>query len=452
MKKIYVVALVVGMLLPQMAIATDGYFGVGYGAQNKGLAGAGVAWYKYALINGNPAGNVLLGAQYQVGVGFFNPNRQYTVTGNPSGMEGTFGLMPGTVESDSKLFLMPSMGANWMLNEKSSLSATLFGNGGMNTNYPPTLLPDGTPIGTFGGNGATGVDLGQLFLGISYSRLLGDKHSVGITALGTYQYFEAQGLGMFGAMGMSSDATKLTNNGHDNSYGFGVKLGYMGQFTDALSVGVTYQPKINMSAFDDYAGLFAEQGDFDIPANFAIGIAYQLNEQLAVLADYKRINYSDVASIANPIDPMALPPAFPNGDGTYTPNPNHVPLGANNGSGFGWKDINVYKIGIEYDKGNSWIFRGGFSHNDQPIPDSEVMFNILAPGVIENHITLGCSKALGENGKALHLAMVYALPATVKGYNPFDYDPEQAMLGNMVPNQTIELEMNQFELEIAFTF
>ena len=81
MKKIYVVALVVGMLLPQMAIATDGYFGVGYGAQNKGLAGAGVAWYKYALINGNPAGNVLLGAQYQVGVGFFNPNRQYTVTG-----------------------------------------------------------------------------------------------------------------------------------------------------------------------------------------------------------------------------------------------------------------------------------------------------------------------------------------------------------------------------------
>ena len=422
MKRFYVITLVIGMLFPQITQATDGYFGVGYGAQNKGLAGAGAAWYKYSLMNGNPAGNVFLGKQYQVGVGFFNPIRQYTVTGNPS-PQPAFGLMPGTVESDSKLFLMPSMGANWMLNEKSSLSATLFGNGGMNTNYPEATFHDSN-------SSTTGVDLGQMFLGVTYSRMLGEKHSIGITALGTFQYFEAKGLGMFGMM--SSNPEKLTNNGHDQSYGFGIKLGYMGQLTDALSVGAMYQPKINMSSFDEYAGLFAEQGDFDIPANFTIGLAYQVNEKLAVLADFKRINYSDIASIGNP---MVLPM---NPDGSM--NPNFAPLGADSGSGFGWKDINVYKVGVEYDKGNSWILRGGFSHNDQPIPDSEIMFNILAPGVIENHITLGCSKAFGETGKAIHLAMVYALPATVSGMNPMD------------PAQTIDIEMNQFELEIAFTF
>jgi len=48
--------------------------------------------------------------------------------------------------------------------------------------------------------------------------------------------------------------------------------------------------------------------------------------------------------------------------------------------------------------------------------------------------------------------MVYALPATVKGYNPMDFDPVEAMAGNMVPNQTIELEMSQLEFEVAFTF
>ncbi|MCU4158127.1 outer membrane protein transport protein [Carboxylicivirga sp. A043] len=450
MKKLHIIALLIGLLIPSITWATDGYFGVGYGAQNKGLAGAGVAWYKYSLMNGNPAGNVFLGKQYQVGVGFFNPNRQYTVTGNPSMMDGTMGLMPGTVESDSKWFIMPSMGANWMINEKSSFSAALFGNGGMNTDYPPTIMPDGTPVGTFGSNGATGVDLAQMFLDLTYSRKLGEKHSVGISLIGTFQYFEATGLSNFAPF--SSNPEKLTANGHDNSFGIGFKIGYMGHLTDALSVGASYQPKIKMSEFDEYAGLFAEQGGFDIPSNLTVGVAYQVTDKLTAMFDFKRINYSNVASIGNPIDPMALPPAFQNPDGSYTPNPNHVPLGADDGSGFGWNDINVYKLGLEFDTQNSWIFRGGFSHNDQPIPESEVMFNILAPGVIENHISLGCSKGFGESGKAIHLAMVYALPATVKGYNPFDFDPEQAMQGNMVPNQTIELEMNQFELEIAFTF
>ncbi len=207
-----------------------------------------------------------------------------------------------------------------------------------------------------------------------------------------------------------------------------------------------------MSEFDDYKGLFAEQGDFDIPSNFTVGVAYKLTEKLAIMADYKRINYTDVASVSNPMDPMALAPAFPNPDGSFTPNPNQVPLGSDDGSGFGWEDINVYKIGLEANNNSGWTFRGGFSHADQPVPESEVIFNILAPGVIENHITLGCSKQLGNSGSAFHIAMVYALPASVKGYNPMDFDPQQAMQGNMVPNQMIELEMNQFELELAFTF
>lgn len=449
MKKIHLITLLISMLIPSIGMATDGYFGLGYGSQNKGLAGAGIAWYKNSLMNGNPAGKVFLGKQYQVGVGFFNPNRQYTVTGAPSMMPGTMGLMPGTVESDSKLFIMPSIGANWMLNEKSSFAATLFGNGGMNTDYPTMTFGDQS-------SPTTGVNLAQMFLDLTYSHMLGENHSLGISAVGTMQYFEATGLASFGPMSM--DATKLTGNGLDYSFGIGFKIGYLGQLTDALSVGASYQSKMKMSKFDEYAGLFAEQGGFDVPASFTIGVAYQFTSKLTAMFDYKRIDYSEVASIGNPIDPMALPPAFlnpggdPNNPGDYTPNPGHVPLGADNGSGFGWKDINEYKIGIEFDTQNSWIFRGGFSHNDQPVPESEVIFNILAPGVIENHISFGFSKAFGESGKALHLAMVYALPASVSGYNPFDFDPEQAMQGNMMPNQTIELEMNQFELELAFTF
>ena len=136
--------------------ATDGYFGVGYGTINKGLAGAGVAYYQGSLINGNPAGAVWLGKKYQLGVELFNPNRKFTVTGDPSQMAGTFGLASGTVKSESKVFFMPTLGANWMLGEQSSLSVSVFGNGGMNTDYPMPVFGDLS-------SESTGVNLAQLF-------------------------------------------------------------------------------------------------------------------------------------------------------------------------------------------------------------------------------------------------------------------------------------------------
>jgi len=418
-----------GIISTQTAQATDGYFGVGYGAQNIGVAGAGVAWYKNSLISGNPAARVLLGDKYQVGVGFFNPNRNYTVTGNPSGMDDTFGLAPGKVESDSKLFLMPSMGANWMINDKSSFSATLFGNGGMNTDYPTKTFGDPS-------SETTGVDLAQMFLGMTYSRKISENHSFGVTALLAYSYFEAKGLAAFGQMSSAPD--KLTGNGRDGAFGYGFRLGYLGKITKGLSVGASYQTMLYMSEFKDYAGLFAEQGDFNIPSTWTVGLAYEFNENWAVMADFKRINYTDVASVSNKMrTPM---------------DPRFSPLGTDNGTGFGWNDINVLKFGVEYAGIKGWTLRGGYSHCDQPVPSSDVMFNILAPGVIEDHITVGCSKELGDSGKALHLAVVYAMPASVKGYNPMDFDAAQAMLGNMVPNQAIEIKMNQIEVEVAITF
>jgi long-chain fatty acid transport protein len=328
---------------------------------------------------------------------------------------------------------MPSMGANWMINEKSSFSAAVFGNGGMNTDYPTMTFGDMS-------SQTTGVDLAQMFLGLTYSRKIAEKHSFGITALLAYQYFEAKGLAAFGSMGMSTDPEKLTGNGHDNGFGYGVKFGYLGELAKGLHLGASYQTMLYMSEFDDYAGLFAEQGDFDIPSTWTVGLAYEINEDWAVMADFKRINYSDVASVSNPMDLSVASPFGFDPQGNMMPNPNFKGLGDDAGAGFGWEDINVIKLGAEYSGIESWILRGGYSNCDQPIPSSEVMFNMLAPGVIEDHISLGCSKVLGESGNALHLAIVYALNSSVKGTNPMD------------PSQSIEIEMNQFEVEIAFTF
>ena len=52
----------------------------------------------------NPAGIVFINNRYDVNISYFSPAREYTVIGNPSMMQGTFGLAPGTIESDKSGF------------------------------------------------------------------------------------------------------------------------------------------------------------------------------------------------------------------------------------------------------------------------------------------------------------------------------------------------------------
>ncbi|MGQ8337160.1 OmpP1/FadL family transporter [Sunxiuqinia sp. A32] len=399
------------------ASATDGYFSVGYGTINKGLAGAGIAYYQGSLINGNPAGAVFLGKKYQLGVDFFNPNRQFTISGNPSGMDGTFGLGAGTVQSDSKLFVIPSIGANWMLNEKSSFSATVFGNGGMNTNYPVAGFYDQS-------SESLGVNLAQMFGNLTYSLMLGEKHSLGLTGVVSYQYFEAKGLAAFGMF--SSDAANVSGNGTSNSFGVGFKVGYMGKLADNFTIGAMYQSKVYMSEFEEYAGLFAEQGDFDIPSSWTAGFSWDVTDAFTVMADVKQIFYSEVKSISN----------------SMIPNIMTTQLGADDGAGFGWKDITVVKLGLSCSAVEDWTFRAGYSIGENPISESEVMFNILAPGVVTNQLALGFSKNVGQKGNQFHMAINYAMNNSVKGANQMD--PPSG--------QTIEIEMNQLELEFGFSF
>ena len=73
---------------------------------------------------------------------------------------------------------------------------------------------------------------------------------------------------------------------------------------------------------------------------------------------------------------------------------------------------------------------------DQPIDDDQVLFNILAPAVVEQHYTFGASR-MTNGGSEFSVGFMYAPEESVKGVNPFD------------PTQTIEISMSQFELEMA---
>jgi long-chain fatty acid transport protein len=202
-----------------------------------------------------------------------------------------------------------------------------------------------------------------------------------------------------------------------------------------MRLGVAGSTKIYSQAFDDYRGLFAEKGDFDIPANIQAGIAIDLSPQLTVMADYKRIWYSGVEAISNPSTNILG--CF--GSGGTSP----LCLGGANGTGFGWDDMDIFKIGLEFRATPDLTLRAGYSYNTQQIKARDVMFNLLAPGVVQHHITGGLMYRLSPN-MDLELAGMYAPRTHVKG--------EELNFFGVADPANIDVSMAQFEITAGIKY
>jgi long-chain fatty acid transport protein len=412
---------VAAALAPMAAQATDGYFSHGYGMKAKGRGGASTAMATDSFGGAvNPATMVFAGERIDVGIDWFRPDR----SAKREGSAGGTGFLDGSAEgNETSNFLIPEFGYNKLLNPNLSLGITVYGNGGMNTDYPTGQLdqgvcqggaPTGVPANLLCGSGNLGVDLSQLIFAPTLAYKFAPSHSVGVSPLIAYQRFKAYGLQPFAAI--SSDPANLTNRGYDDSWGAGVRFGYFGQITPAFAVGAAYSTKIAMQEFDKYRGLFAEQGGFDIPENYNVGVAFKATPGLTIALDYQRILYNKVASVGNPSNQPGCAPTLPAGPGVGA-----GCLGASGASiGFGWQNVDVFKLGVEYQWDSKLLLRAGYNHSDNPIQARDVTFNILAPGVIEDHLTLGFTYTL-QGGSEITMAYMHAFNNSVSGpaTNPY---------------------------------
>ncbi|MEZ5644694.1 MAG: outer membrane protein transport protein [Burkholderiaceae bacterium] len=372
-----------GALLP--AHATNGYFPHGFGLKAKGMGGAAVALSHdaFAGVN-NPASAAYAGNRWDLGAEVFMPSRSATISTPMGAME---------IKSGKNEFLIPEFGYNVSLSNRLAIGLTVYGNGGMNTEYPAVFPGDSNFMcssPTTCGSGKLGVDLMQLIVAPTVAYKLNDDHALGVSPLLVHQRFKAYGLQAFG----------LPNQGGDSSNGIGVRLGYTGHLGDRVTVGASYSPKINMGKFDRYQNLFAGHGDFDIPENYAMGVALKVTPTLELAADYSRINYSKVPAIGN-----ASLANFANG------------FGSPNGPGFGWRDVNVVKLGAQWQMNSQWTLRAGYNRGTNPVTGPDVFLNTLAPGVIREHFTMGATWAMSPNAE-LTMAIWHGRENTVSGQAP----------------------------------
>ncbi|MCD6706652.1 MAG: outer membrane protein transport protein [Thiobacillus sp.] len=385
------------------AYATNGYFSHGYGMSAKGMGGAGIAYPQDALAAAtNPAGMVHVGDRMDIGLDIFVPDRGFTYAGGSPDGNGS-----GMMES---WFPIPEFGYNRMINNDLSFGVSVFGNGGMNTTYgdgdhPFAMFPEAGDTGT-----TVGIDLMQMFIAPTIAYKVNQQLSVGATLNLIAQSFESKGLGAFGQ----------PNNGKDYSYGASLRVGGLYQVNNAVSVGATYQTKGNMSKFDDYAALFPNGGEFDIPATYGVGIAFKASDKIDIALDVTRIEYEGVDVVGN--------------EALYS-------LFGINEHGFGWEDQTVVKLGVAYKYNSDLILRAGINYGEQPIDVSSTFdanditsdLNTLAPGVVETHLTLGFTKSLSAD-------------TSITGSYMHAFNNEVDGVGGFLGDSTLEMSQNSFGL------
>ena len=448
------------------AYATNGPMMPGFGNRATGMGGVGIAYGRDALSQAaNPANIVNTGMRGDIGMAVFNAER-HACTGTGTGEiktttipgVGTFYPMwfqslgfDGCSESDNKYYLMPEMGMTMPLTDRLHVGIAFVPYGGGGTSYPYNFFSWETP--TFNApapDKKLGVDLMILQAPVTVAYKVNDNHAVGASLAFAASRFRAFGLDAFvefddtsgsGVTTITSDPDHITNNGHDYAYGAGIKLGYLGEFLDdRLTLGVVYNSRTYMTKFDKYRGLFAEQGDFDLPESYGVGLAIKPVKNLVIALDVLRVNFSEIAALGN-----RGPGTFP---GTTSATnleglPSHLDpskeLGNDDGMGFGFRDQTIYKFGVQYGVNRRLQVRAGYNYGRNPIPDDQLTFATLAPANTERHYSVGFTYRASEE---LEITGAYMYAAS----NPQKSPLQQ----NIVGAATIDMHQNVFGLTFGW--
>lgn len=433
LKKIAALIAIAGLSAP--AFATNGMNMEGYGPVATGMGGASYAYDNGSagMIN-NPAtlGMMKSGtSRFDIAVGGLHPDVTTKMNGMPNANSG------------GDAYYMPAMGYI-RKDGKLSYGVGMMAQGGMGTEYGSNSFMSGNPavpsmLGAMAmptaaerqGNRSE-LGIGRLMFPLAYD--VSDNLKVGGSidylwgGLDLQMVMSGQDFGRFAGMsplGASpSGAVSPTSTmlgafagfmampGFDLQWaqfdfsegsnkmkqrlktdGWAGNIGFQWQATPQLSIGAVYHAKTSLGDMEGKGsikmgtpmGVIGVSGklkvvDFQWPETYGIGLAYQVNDQLMIAADYKRIgwekvmknfNMSFVADAAQ-ANPMAAGMGGTTMDATLYQN---------------WRDQNVFMIGASYKYNPALTLRAGVNLANNPIPNAYM--NPLFPATIQNSLAFG---------------------------------------------------------------
>ena len=204
----------------------------------------------------------------------------------------------------------------------------------------------------------------------------GEHGSTRLTGVLAYQRFASMGLGT--SAGASDGWGPAPPRLGNSSYGAGARLDIGNALSERLSWNMGYQSRVAMGALANYRGVFADAGDFDIPASALAQVSYALTPQMDVDIGVQRVMYSAITPFAS----ANLPTRF------------LALLGDGSSPVFAWRDLNVYSVGWilrDEDLGNLQL---RYTTRQQPVPTSRLLERALATA--NGMVSLGWSRGFGN--------------------------------------------------------
>jgi long-chain fatty acid transport protein len=427
-----------GMAVSPFAFATNGMMMEGYGPIATGMGGASMAYDNGAAgMANNPATLGMMAdgsSRFDLAVGGMHPNVVSKVAGMPDAKSG------GTA------YYMPAGG--WVKkNGAMSYGVGVFAQGGMGTEYDANswvsagtgrksrsevgvgnlIIPiayDVTPDFNIGGSFDyvwAGLDLQMAMTGAQMGNLAagGNLSATGAGAAAMPAFMGgANNVGYFDF----SDGSSFT--GKAKATGYAGKIGMTYKVNSQMTIGATYHSKTSLGDLStggakmlmiDNAGAIGPAGttytltgdikvvNFQWPEVYGVGMAYQANESLMVVADFKRIGWAKVMKNFH----MTFTTTDMGGMNMDMKLPQD------------WKDQDVFSLGVAYRTSESMVVRAGTNQSSNPVPDDKV--NPLFPATVKSHYMVGMGYAFSKTSD-LNASFTYVpnvsvtAPAAAGGY------------------------------------
>jgi len=394
-----VAALGVALAGPTEARATDGHFLHGVGAINASMGGAGAAGASDILgaMYVNPAGLMAFqGSRVDLGFELFQADRTVASDAGPFGS--------GSTQSKKAYVPVPAFGWSYMLdNGKVVLGLGGLGIGGFGVDYEasttnPILVPQPNGFGQVYSN----FQLLKIAPSIAFAA--SDKLWLGAALNVDWASLAVKPMPVASPDVNPGEGTAFypSATAADGAFGFGFQVGAIYNASDMIALGASYTSTQWFEEFEFSSAHanpslpnFGTARDIsfamDVPAVLAGGVKIQALPNMSILGDMKYIFYSNTAGF----------------DESGFDETGAV-------QGFGWDDIKVFALGTEFVAGEKVAIRAGWNHSDNPIPDELSFFNVPAPAIVQDHLTLGLGIKFSRRF-AMNLGYYYVFEGQIEG-------------------------------------
>ena len=344
------------------AFATNGDVLIGLGPQSRAMGGTGTAAFfgsENALTNPALLGKSK-GSEFSIGGTFFMPD---VTARNDAAASST--------KSDASLSTIPEVSLSNRINDNWTFGLGMFGSAGMGVDYRDNAMLY---------KSFTNLQLMKFAPTLAYNHA---NYGIGFAPVLQYGSLDINyinsapgGPGNVGS-GVSSDLR------------WGFNLGGYYDVAPDLTLGLAYQSAIDMNyknqinnAASGFGLVNVFSDHLEQPAEIKLGVAYTMGSWM-ITGDYKSVQWSSAKGYKD----------------------------------FNWKDEDVFALGAKYTTKGYWA-GFGYNHGKDPInvlpkdvtgknETINVFNNLLFPGIVQDHYTLGGGISLGTN-TSVDMALTYA--------------------------------------------